>query len=84
MSNFKDYDYVDTDSAKQALNARYGKETGMKDYIVVHPCKNETAIIFKKSIDAIIEREGGVCIVIKGRSLCCEDTYKDVVMKVLK
>lgn len=79
------YGYVDTDSVKQILNAQYGKEVGMKDYIVVHrkDTKN-TGIIFKKSIDAILEREDETCLIVSGYSVYCEDNYKDVVAKVLK
>ena len=85
MSDFlkRDYDYTDTDSVKQILNAHYGKEVNMKDYIVVHQ-DNKTGIIFKNSIGAILEREDCTCVIVNGYSVCCEDKYKDVVMKVLK
>ena len=79
------YDYVDTDSVKQILNAQYGKEVGMKDYIIVHrEDTKSTGIIFKKSIDAILEREDETCLIVNGCSVYCEDKYKDIVMKILK
>lgn len=75
--------YNDTDSVKQYLNTKYGKEAGMKDYIVVH-LDNRTGIIFKNSIDAILEREDGASLIVKGYSVFCTDKYKDIVAKVLK
>lgn len=85
MSDFLkcNYDYVDTDSVKQALNAQYGKEVGMKEYIVVHQ-NNKTGIISKKDIGAVLEREDGTCLIVNGYLVYCEDKYKDIVMKILK
>ena len=79
--------YVESDAilTKQALNRMYGKEAGMKDYIVVHQdSSTRTGIIFKKNIDAVLEREFGVSIIVNGYPVCCEDKYKDVVAKLLK
>ena len=55
----------------------------MNDFIVVHQ-ENRTGIIFKKNIDAVLERENETCLIVNGYAIYCDDEYKDVVMQVLK
>ena len=88
MSNHlrSDYEYYDTDSIKQMLNAQYGKEVQMRNEFIVLHIDGVPAIARKSAVSYVTkERERGrTFVMVDGNTYYVDEPYDEVVRRLFK